>query len=398
MGAGEYMRHYRTLGFGLCLLLALDIGCSRQSSPGPGQALEKANNAPEVIVKRPVVKTVTDYEEFTGHTEAVMTVDIRARVSGYLIKGLKDGGPNREGTEVKKGELLFEIDPRTYEADEARAEAVLMQSQAHLERLTKDLARAKELLPTRSIAQGDYDQIVGDFKEAEASVKTAQSSLRLAALNLEFTKVRAPFDGRVSKQLIDPGNMVQADQTPLTTLVTMDPIYAYFDIDERTMLQLRRMRREGGVKLQHQTIEVYLELADEKDYPHKGTIDFADNSMDQATGTRRFRGVFSNPKRIIMPKMFARVRLPIGAPHQAILIPEEALGSDQGEKFVYTVNAENVATYQRVQIGAIHDNLRVIRSGLTENDRVIVDGLQQIKSGDTVRPRTTDSASPSSKR
>ena len=206
-----------------------------------GQGPGKAPGDPEVIVARPTVETITDYEDFTGHTEAMMSVEIRARVSGYLVEGLKDGGPNKEGTEVKKGDLLFEIDPRSYEADKSKAEAALAQAKAHFDRLSKDLKRGQELLPTRSIAQGDYDQIAGDHKEAEAAVKTAQATLRLAELNLQWTKVYAPCDGRVSKQLIDPGNMVQADVTPLTTIVTLDPIYAYFDIDERTLLELRRM-------------------------------------------------------------------------------------------------------------------------------------------------------------
>ncbi len=229
------MRQKRRLWLGLvCTLLVAVVGCGQRSMPGAsGRPMGQAPGDPEVVVGRPTVETITDYADFTGHTEAMMTVEIRARVSGYLVEGLKDGGPNKEGTEVKKGELLFEIDPRSYEADKSKAEAALSQAQAHFDRLSKDLKRAEELLPTRAIAQGDYDQIAGDYREAEAAVKTAQAALRLADLNLQWTKVRAPCDGRVSKQMIDPGNMVQADVTPLTTIVTLDPIYAYFDIDER---------------------------------------------------------------------------------------------------------------------------------------------------------------------
>jgi RND family efflux transporter MFP subunit len=346
--------------------------------------------APEVLVGRPVVQTITDYDEFTGHTEAMMAVEIRARVSGYLIEGLKDGGPNKEGTEVKKGELLFEIDPRTYEADQSKAEAALAQAQAHLDRLAKDLTRAKELLPTRSIPQGDYDQIAGDHQEAEAAVKTAQAMLRLAQLNVQFTKVRAPCDGRVSKQLIDPGNMVQADVTPLTTIVTLDPIYAYFDIDERTLLELRRIvvAKYGslrGVRLAK--ITVLLGLADEEGYPHEGLIDFADNRLDMMTGTLRLRGVFPNPKRILSPGMFARIRLPKGEPHRAILIPEAALGSDQEQRFLYVVNDKNEAMSRRVQIGSLQGKLRVIESGLAEGDLVILEGLQRVQRGKPVQPK-----------
>jgi RND family efflux transporter MFP subunit len=345
-----------------------------------------------VLVGRPVVETITNYEDFLGHTEAMMTVEIRARVSGYLVKGLRDGGANREGTEVKEGEVLFEIDPRTYEADKSKAEAALGQSQARVERLAKDFKRAQELLPTRSIAQGDYDQIAGDYKEAEAAVKTAQAALRLASLNLEFAKVRAPCDGRVSKQLIDPGNMVQTDQTPLTTIVKLDPIYAYFDIDERTLLQLRRLVRAGKLKSAREAkVKILLRLADEEGYPHEGTIDFADNRVDLMTGNLQLRGVFPNPERIISPGMFVRIRTPVGEPHRAILISEEALGSDQGQKFLYVVDEKNQVAYRRVQVGALRGKLRVIESGLAEGDRVVLDGLQRIvRPGMKVQPKSVE--------
>jgi membrane fusion protein, multidrug efflux system len=239
-------------------------------------------------------------------------------------------------------------------------------------------------LPTRAIAQGDYDQIAGDNKEAAAAVKTAQAMLRLAELNLQWTKVRAPCDGRVSKQLIDPGNMVQADVTPLTTIVTLDPIYAYFDIDERTVLELRRMviARYGSLRgVRQANIKVLLGLADEEGYPHEGTIDFADNRLDVMTGTLRLRGIFPNPKRILSPGMFARIRLPKGQPHRAILIPEAALASDQGQRYVYVVDDQNQAVYRRVEVGSIHRGLCEIKSGLSEKDRVVVEGLQRIPAG-----------------
>jgi RND family efflux transporter MFP subunit len=391
------MHQNRGLWVGLaCLLPPVIVGCGRPSAAGTPPTDDKGA-APEVLVGRPVVETITDYEDFLGHTEAMLSIEIRARVSGYLVKALRDGGPNKEGTEVKQGELLFEIDPRTYEAEKSKAEAALGQSRARLERLAKDVKRAEELLPTRSIAQGDYDQITGDYKEAEATVKTAQAALRLAELNLAFTKVRAPCDGRVSKQSIDPGNMVQADQTPLTTIVTLDPIYAYFDIDERTLLQLRRLVQAGQLKSAHEAqVKILLRLADEDGYPHEGTIDFADNSLDRMTGTLRLRGVFPNPQRMLSPGMFARIRLPIGEPHQAILIPEVALGSDQGQKFLYVVNDRDEETYQRVQVGSLHDGLRVIKSGLTEGARVVLDGLQRIKPGDKVRPKEVKATKPSS--
>jgi membrane fusion protein, multidrug efflux system len=373
----------RLLWWGLAgSLLALVAGCGRPTSAAPPQGgADKAAQAPEVPIGRPLVQTVTDYEDFTGHTEAVNSVEIRARVSGYLVEGLKDGGPNKEGSEVKKGELLFEIDPRSYQADKDKAEAALMQAQAHLDRLSKDLARAEKLLPSRSIAQGDFDQIAGDHREAEAAVKTAQAALALAKLNLAWTKVYAPCDGQVSRQLIDPGNMVQADVTPLTTIVTRDPIYAYFDVDERTLLELRRhiLEREGKLSSAREAKhKVLLGVADEEGYPHEGTIDFAENRLDMMTGTLRVRGVFPNPKRILSPGMFARIRVPIGEPHRALLVPEEALGSDQGQRFLYVVGGENKVEYRRVQIGPLQGKLRVIDKGLAETDRVVLGALQRI--------------------
>jgi RND family efflux transporter MFP subunit len=372
------------------VLLASVAGCGRQTSAAPSQGgPDKAAQAPAVPIGQPLVQTVTDYEDFTGHTEAVNSIEIRARVTGYLVEGLKDGGPNKEGTEVKKGELLFEIDPRSYQADKDKAEATLMQAQAHLDRLSKDLARAEKLLAGRSIAQGDYDQTVGDHNEAAAAVKTAQAALDLSKLNLAWTKVYAPCDGRVSRQLIDPGNMVQADQTALTTIVTLDPIYAYFDVDERTLLELRRMVLEQRGKLgvaRDAKIKLLLGLADEDGYPHEGMLDFADNRLDMMTGTLRVRGVFPNSKRMISPGMFARIRLPKGEPHRAILVPEEALGSDQGQRFLYVVNSENKVEYRRVQIGSLQGKLRVIEKGLAEGERVVTGALQQVRPGIEVRP------------
>jgi membrane fusion protein, multidrug efflux system len=395
------MRHQIGLTiFSFCLLCAILAGCTKPAgepsakSSDAGKAIAAngaAKNLQGVRVASPTLETVTDFEEFTGRTEATMSVDIRARVSGYLVRGLKEGAVNREGKEVKKGDVLFEIDPRTYEAEANRTQAVLMQNKAHLERLAKDLKRAKELLPTRSIAQGDYDQIMGDYQEAEGAVKTAQAAHDLAQVNLGFTKVFAPCDGRLSQQMIDSGNMVQADQTILTTIVTLDPIYAYFDVDERTMLQIRRMRRDKESKTPHAVTKIFLELSDEENFPHEGHIDFADNRDDIMTGTRRFRGVFPNPKLIILPGLFARIRLPIGESHQALLVPEVAIGSDQGQHFLYIVGKDNRVEHRLAATGALHGKLREIKpsqkkgEGIQPNDRVIVEGLQQIKPGEKVQ-------------
>ncbi len=328
----------------ILLVLALAVvlnGCSRSQTkigePPP----------PEVNVSTPVSREVTDLVEFTGHTESLKTICIRARVSGYLEKVLF-----KEGAEVCQGDPLFEIDRRTYQADYDRAVANLAQARAHLTHLEANYKRAQNLIATHAIAQADYDQAVGDRDEAEAAVKVADAALNSSRLNLEWTRVTAPISGRISRQLIDPGNLVKADDTALTTIVSLDPMYAYFDIDERTMLQIRRLVRAGKLKsVQAGDAKVLMGLADEEGFPHVGTINFIDNQVDGPTGTLRFRGVFPNPDRILSPGLFVRIRMPLGDPHPSLLVSERALGSDQGQKFLYVLNDKDEVTYRDVEVG-----------------------------------------------
>jgi RND family efflux transporter MFP subunit len=375
------------------------LGCG---GPPPEKPRPKA---PEIVVSFPVVKEVTDYEIFTGWTEAAQSVDIRARVTGYLEEGLRE--KHKEGWDVKEGELLFKIDPRIYQAERDRAKAAFEQSQAHLARLELDYRRAAGLLPSQAISQEDFDKIDGDRKEAEAAVATAQAALELAELNLKFTEVTSPFDGRVSRQAIDPQNIVKADDTVLTTIVALDPIYVYFDVDERTMLRVRRLILEGKVKSSREaTMPVFAGLADEVDekgeplFPHAGTVNFVDNRVDRGAGTLRLRGEFPNPRsqfsanRIFSPGMFVRVRLPIGKPHTAVLISERALLTDQGQSFVYVVNEKDEVVYRRVTLGLLQDGLRVVEQGLAPGQRVVVDGLQRIQAGATVEPKLAEMPAP----
>jgi RND family efflux transporter MFP subunit len=345
----------------------------------------------EVEAGLPVMQQVVDYVDFTGQTVAMKSVDVRARVSGYLEKV-----KFREGFEVQEGEELFLIDPRTYEAEKNRAEATLAQNRAHLERLTKDFRRAEELLAKKAISQSDYDQTAGDHKEAEANVQTAQAALRLAELNVAFTKVTSPISGRISRQNIDPGNLVVADNTILTTVVSLDPIYAYFDVDEGTTLRFRRLLEAGKVKSARDAKSpVYLGLADEGDkYPHEGTITFVDNRLDPSTGTLCLRGMFDNHMKFLAPGMFVRVRVPIGERHRAILAAERAIGSDQGQKFLYVLNDKNQVVYREVQTGALQNGMRVIESGLAPDERFIINGLQRVKAGDTVLAKLVPCPSP----
>lgn len=366
-----------SLGAFFLLACATFSGCNSPAQQAAGP------ETPEVVVCRPTVQKITDFEEFPGRIDAYRAVEVRARASGYLEKVCF-----QEGADVKEGDRLFEIDPRIYQADRDRAAANVALAKAHVVRLTADFNRAKDLLPSKAISQSDYDLVQGDLKEAEAAVKVAEATLRTSEQNLNFTIVTALNSGRISRQLIDPGNMVKADETPLTTIVAQDPVYAYFDINERTVLRIRRLIEAGKLKPdQENNVKVYLGLADEKKPSHEGMVNFAENRVDATTGTLRVRGVFPNTKRILSPGMFARIWLPIGDPHEAILISEVALGSDQGQKFVYVVDDQNKVSYRRVEIGSLHQGLRVIEKGLKVGEQVVLSGLQKIRAGDKVRTR-----------
>ena len=359
------MQHcVRFLGLASLLFPVVAVGCNRGQGQG-GPVVKPA----AVRVANPVVKDITDYEEITGRTESANAVDIKARVTGYLKKDhlrpedlkyshLKVG---KEGKLVTKGTLLFEIDPDTFAAEERRTDAIVKQNAERVKRLTKDFARAKKLHDQQSMSDAEFDQISGDYKEAQEALNVAKASHKMASINLGYTEVKAPFTGVVSRRLIDPGNLVKADETTLTTIVSLDPMYVYFDVDERTLLQIRHWMREGKITgIEEKGAEVLMGLADEQGYPHKGTIDFIDNKLDPGTGTLRLRGVFDNSKQILYPGLFVRLRIQIGNPHPAILVAERALGTDQGQKFLYLVNDKNKVVYKSVKVGSLHDGLRVV--------------------------------------
>jgi RND family efflux transporter MFP subunit len=326
---------------------------------------------------------VTDYEDFPGRTEAVVSVEIRARVTGYLDKVFF-----QEGAEVKQGDVLFEIDPRPYRATYDQAVGNLTAMEARVNRLDSDLARARKLVGTTAMSREDYDKIVGDRGEAMASLQALRAAVQRAKLDLDFTKVVAPSTGKISRRYIDPGNLVKTDDTILTTLVSLDPIYAYFDLDERTALRLQRVFREHNIDWsKNAKMPLYLGLADEENFPHRGTINFADNRIDPDTGTWRLRGVFSNAHQLLSPGLFVRVRLPIGDPYSAILVSEQALSTDQGQKFVYVVNDKDDVVYRRVKVGRLHDGLRVILDGLSTDEKVIVSGLQRVRPDTKANPK-----------
>jgi membrane fusion protein, multidrug efflux system len=355
----------------LLLMIAAIAGCERAQSQTPAPGAQPP--PPQVYYTRPEAKQVTDFEDFTGHTEAVKTVQIRSRVSGYLVKVNFE-----DGAEVHEGEVLFEIDSRPFVADLRNKEALVAQSERHSQRLKSDYDRAKKMIASRTISQEQFDQYRFDYIESQSALQAATASRDISQLNVDYTKVLAPIAGKVSRRLVDPGNLVLADNTPLTTIVSEDPIYGYFDIDEHTLLKLRRLIEQGKIKKESDA-PVSLALSDEPGFPHPGTINFVDNQIDAQTGTLRFRGVFNNHDHLLSPGLFIRVRLPVGLPHQALVIPESAVNTDQGRKFVWVVNEKNQATYTAVEVGAPYPGeLRVIDKGLNTGDRVIVSGLQRV--------------------
>ena len=346
------------------------VGC-KKAEPPPVQAPAP----PEVFVTLPTTAEITDFEDFTGRTRARQTIEIRPRVTGYIDKiHFKDGG------EVKEGEVLFEIDPRPYLRDAERAAATLEQAKAHLKRLEHDFERASNLIAAKQISREQYDLVVGDRAESEAAVRVAEANLGTANLHLSYTKVRPKVAGRISRTQFDPGNLVKADESVLTTLVTLDPMYAYFEVDERTLLTMRRYVEESKLQTgEDMEVHVLMGLADEEGFPHRGTINFVDNQLDVSTGTLQVRGTFPNPNHMLAPGMFVRVRLPIGDPHEAIMIDEQSLGTDQGQKFVYVIDQDSKAQYRSVSVGKLQNGKRVVLKGLQEGERVVVSGLQRVR-------------------
>lgn len=380
----------RTYSFPALLFAALSVlaGCARKP-PEPVKT-----PPPTVIVEHPVVQQVNDYEDFAGRTEPFKVVELKSRVTGYLKKiHFKDG------EDIKATSTLFEIDDRPFKAELARASATRTKAQKHLKTATADYVRIKAQYDQGVAEQALMDKATGDKAEAEADVEAAAAAVELAATNLEFCRISAPFDGRLSKRMVDEENLVKADETMLTTIVRLDKLYATFDIDERTVIRVRRLIHSGSVtSSREQPLVVKLALADDDDFPLSGTLVFTDNQIDPGTGTLRARAEVLNPKLarapwfLLSPGQFVRVRVPIGPARNAVLVPERAVGSDQGQRFVFVVNDKNVVERRNVRVGQLYGALRVLEdSNLAPTDRVIADGLLRVRPGIEVNAKKVGS-------
>jgi RND family efflux transporter MFP subunit len=359
---------------------ALLVGCGRSGSAA------QAPPPPQVSVAAVVEKRVKDWDEFTGRFQAVETVEIRPRVSGYI-----DKIAFKEGSLVKQGDLLFVIDPRPYQADYDRAAADLKRYKTALELARIESARVQRLRESGAVSQEELDERTSTVAQAEANVAGAQAALESAGLNMGFTRVTSPVTGRVSRAEVTRGNLVTGGNnggTLLSSVVSMDPIYLYFDSDEQAYLRYMQMARSGErTSPRDATNPVHIGLANEEGFPHAGTMDFVDNQLNPQTGTIRARAVFANKDGLFTPGLFARVQLVGSDDYNAILIDDRAVNTDQSQKYVFLLGADNKVEYRKIKLGRVIDGLRIVREGLKPGDVIVVNGAQRVHPGLTVTPQ-----------
>lgn len=363
-------------------MAVLGAGCTRKPPP-------KEDKAVEVEVTTPITDDVLDFEDFTGRLDARETVEIRPRVSGYILEAAF-----KDGEMVKKGQLLFHIDPPLYEADFALAEANvnLAIAERNLQEAVADRARVN--YGNRSISREEYDQAVASREKSKASVVAMTASQKKSRIHLGYTKVLSPIEGRISRRVVDPGNLVKVDETLLTTIVADKEVFAYFDVDERTYLDITGEKLAGTPSTQTADLKVpvLMRLANEDKFAQRGMVDFVDNRLNGNTGTIRMRAIFANPRGVLKSGLFVRIRLPLGQPYKALLIPDEAIQSDQGKKYVYVIDADEKAQYRPIVPGqaiqgqpvtkdGVEDQptLRVIKDGLKPGERVVINGMQRVQ-------------------
>lgn len=361
------------LALGAAAMASTLAGCS--DATGKAAATQQAPAATPVSASAVLERQVAETQEFSGRLEAIERVEIRPRVSGFITAvNFKPGG------EVKKGDVLFVIDSRPYQAEADRAEAAARSARAKADLARLELARAERLLADRAIAQREYDERASGQKELDANARAAQAQYEAARLNLAYTRVTSPIDGRVSKAEITLGNLVDASAV-LTSVVSLDRIYASFSGDESTYLRVGPQSHKG------QPVAVKIGLANEEGFPHEGRLEFVDNQLDAQTGSVRMRAAFDNRDRALVPGLFARVQLGGGSvTTKAVLIDERAVGTDQNRKFVFVVDKDSKAEYRPVKLGPAIDGLRVVKEGLAAGDRIVVNGLQRVRPGAPLAP------------
>ncbi len=377
--ADHWSSSRRWLGLAACLLALALAACDE---PGADGDAEKAA-PPKVTVASPVVKEIVEDDEFVGRFEAVDTIDLRARVSGYL-----DQKHFVDGSLVEADQLLFTIDKRTFEARLREAEAQARVAESQLKFAREQFDRAEQLIESRTIAESLLDQRREALISGQATAEAARAAADAARIDLAFTEIRSPIAGRIGRNLVSVGNLVEADKTVLTTIVSIDPIYFYFDIDERYFLAYQRDARARGTVLQEGggDLPITVTLSDSKLGPQAGRLDFSENRLDQESGTMRVRAVLPNPDGILQPGLFGRINVPGSLPYKGVLIPDEAIVADQNRRLVMTVDADGKVAPREVRPGPRIDGYRVIRDGLDGSETLVIEGLMRASPGATVTP------------
>ncbi len=364
------------------LIFAASLALSGCNKPAPAPE----SQPPPVTIAKPIQKNIIDWDYYTGRTEAVENVNITPRVSGYI-----DNITFRAGDIVNKGDLLFVIDPRPYQAALDQAKAQQREAEANQQLQEANFARQDRLRQTGVIAKEDFDTALSNKNQALARVLAAEAAVELAQLNLTFTKVTSPIIGRIGRELVTVGNLVQADTTLLTNIVSVDPIYAYFNVDERAVLEYEQQVREGKMAdARSAAVPISLQLENDKGFPHQGSIDFINNQFNASTGTREVRGLFPNADGVLISGSFVRVRVAGSPLHQALLVTDRAVGTDQGQKYVLVVGKDNIVVVKPVELGPEAEGLRVVRAGLTGDEEIIINGIVNARPGSKVSPQEGD--------